>query len=98
DKIVIPLLIPGEAGKVDNGIYGAVSRIAVFLSISVQAFRLGAEPFFFSYAKNENARRIYALIMYYFIIAIVLVMVGISANIEWLKYFIEGEDEQQQAL
>jgi Membrane protein involved in the export of O-antigen and teichoic acid len=98
DKIVIPLLIPGEAGKVDNGIYGAVSRIAVFLSISVQAFRLGAEPFFFSYAKNENARRIYALIMDYFIIAIVLVMVGISANIEWLKYFIEGEDEQQQAL
>ncbi|WP_257669374.1 lipopolysaccharide biosynthesis protein [Parapedobacter tibetensis] len=97
-KIMIPLLIPGEAGKIDNGIYGAVSKIAVFLSIAVQAFRLGAEPFFFSYSKNENARKIYALIMDYFIIAMVLVMVGITANIDWLKYFIEGDGAEQQAL
>ena len=75
-----------------------MSKIAVFLSIAIQAFRLGAEPFFFSYAKNENARRVYALIMDYFIIAMVLVMVGISVNIEWLKYFIEGKDAEQQAL
>src|SRR5690606_18780126 len=33
DKIAIPLLISGDEGKVANGIYGAVSRIAVFLSI-----------------------------------------------------------------
>ena len=98
DKVAIPLLIAGDEGKTANGIYGAVSRIAVFLSISVQAFRLGAEPFFFSYAKNENATRVYALIMDYFIIAMVMVMVGISANIEWLKYFIKGEDAEQQAL
>lgn len=98
DKIAIPLLISGDEGKTANGIYGAVSRIAVFLSVAVQAFRLGAEPFFFSYAKNENATRVYALIMDYFIIAMVMVMVGISANIEWLKYFIKGEDAQQQAL
>jgi len=98
DKLMIPKLIPGEKGISDNGIYGAVSKIAVFLSIAIQAFRLGAEPFFFSYAKNENARRVYALIMDYFIIAMVLVMVGISANIEWLKYFIEGKDTEQQEL
>lgn len=98
DKIAIPFLISGDEGKVANGIYGAVSRIAVFLSIAVQAFRLGAEPFFFSYAKNDNARRVYALIMDYFVIAMVMVMVGISTNIEWLKYFIEGEDAEQQAL
>src|SRR5690606_14385059 len=97
DKLMIPKLIPGEQGISDNGIYGAVSKIAVFLSIAVQAFRLGAEPFFFSYSKNENARRVYALIMDYFIIAMVLVMVGISVNIEWLKYFIEGKDAEQQA-
>ena len=36
--------------------------------------------------------------MDYFIIAMVLVMVGISANIEWLKYFIEGKDTEQQEL
>lgn len=95
DKIAIPLLLPGEKGKMDNGIYGAVSKIAVFLSIAIQAFRLGAEPFFFSYAKNENARKVYATIMDYFIMATVLAMVAISANIEWLKYFIKGKDTEQ---
>lgn len=98
DKILIPMLIPGETGNIEVGIYGAASRIAVFLSIFVQAFRLGAEPFFFSYAKNENARKTYALIMEYFIIAMVLVMVGITANIEWLKYFTKGGDAEQQAI
>lgn len=98
DKLIIPKLIPGEQGISDNGIYGAVSKLAIFLSIAIQAFRLGAEPFFFSYAKNENARKVYAIIMDYFIIATVLAMVAISANIEWLKYFIEGKDKEQQAL
>lgn len=98
DKMLLPKLIPGEQGRVDVGIYGAVSRIAVFLSVFVQAFRLGAEPFFFSYAKNENARRTYSRIMEYFIIAMVVVVVGITANIEWLKYFIKGESAEQQAL
>src|SRR5690606_22515703 len=97
DKIMIPKLLPGEVGDRDLGIYGAVSKIAVFLSISVQAFRLGAEPFFFSYSKNANARQTYVLIMDYFIIAMVLVMVGITANIEWLKYFIKGESPEEQA-
>lgn len=98
DKLIIPKLIPGEQGISDNGIYGAISKLAIFLSIAINAFRLGAEPFFFSYAKNENARKVYAIIMDYFIIATVLAMVAISANIEWLKYFIEGKDAEQQAL
>src|SRR5690606_25942878 len=97
DKIMIPKLLPGDVGDRDLGIYGAVSKIAVFLSIGVQAFRLGAEPFFFSYSKNANARQTYVLIMDYFIIAMVLVMVGITANIEWLKYFIKGESPEEQA-
>src|SRR3546814_20362537 len=60
DKIMIPKLLPGAVGDRDLGIYGAVSKIAVFLSIAVQAFRLGADPFFFSYSKNKNAPRTYA--------------------------------------
>lgn len=98
DKTIIDKLVPGEQGRIDTGIYGAVSRIAVFLSIFVQAFRLGAEPFFFSYAKNENAKKAYSMIMEYFIIAMVLVMVGISANIDWLKYFIRNPDPVQREL
>ncbi|QQS98273.1 polysaccharide biosynthesis C-terminal domain-containing protein [Sphingobacterium spiritivorum] len=91
DKIVMPMYLPKEIGDRDNGIYGAVSKLAMFLSIFVQAFRLGAEPFFFSYSKNANARSTYAFIMEYLVIAMMIVMVGISANIEWLKFFIKGD-------
>ncbi|MFD1769552.1 lipopolysaccharide biosynthesis protein [Sphingobacterium suaedae] len=91
DKIVLPMYLPKDIGDRDLGIYGAVGKLAMFLSIFVQAFRLGAEPFFFSYAKNANAKKTYALIMEYFVIAMMLVMLGITANIDWLKYFIKGD-------
>src|SRR5690606_38235855 len=55
DKILMPSLLPEEIGQRDVGIYAAVAKIAIFLSLFVQSFRLGAEPFFFSYAKNSNA-------------------------------------------
>ncbi|KGE14099.1 polysaccharide biosynthesis protein [Sphingobacterium deserti] len=97
DKILMPNLLPEQIGERDLGIYGAIAKIAVFLSIFVQAFRLGAEPFFFSYAKHENARKTYALIMEYFVIAMMFVMVGLSMNIEWLKYFIKGGTEAEIA-
>jgi len=95
DKMMIPRLLPQEQGDIDIGIYGAVTKLAVFLNLFVTAFRLGAEPFFFSHAKNENAKQTYALIMKYFVIAMLLVMLGICANIDWLKNFIRGKEEQQ---
>jgi len=55
------------------------------------AFRLGAEPFFFSYAKNENAKVTYAKILEYFVIALSILFVALTANIEILKYFISRD-------
>lgn len=98
DKMMFPKLVPGEYGEEQLGIYGAVAKLAVFLNLFVTAFRLGAEPFFFSYAKNENAKRTYALIMEYFVIVMVIIMIGICANLDWLKYFIKSQDPEQQAL
>jgi len=98
DKIVLPIYLPKDVGDQDLGIYGAVGKLAMFLSIFVQAFRLGAEPFFFSYSKNANAKKTYAVIMEYFVIIMMLVMLGITANIDWLKYFIKGKDEVTREL
>lgn len=98
DKIFLSKLLPELEGAQAVGIYGACAKIAIFLSIFIQAFRLGAEPFFFSYAKNDNARKTYAVIMKYFVIAMSAIFVGLVANIELLKYFIRGGDEVQRAL
>jgi O-antigen/teichoic acid export membrane protein len=94
DKMFFPKLLPGEVGIRDLGVYGAVAKLAVFLSLFVTAFRLGAEPFFFSYSKNKNASKTYALIMEYFVILMVIAMVGLTVNLDWLKYFIKGNESE----
>jgi O-antigen/teichoic acid export membrane protein len=91
DKIVLSQLLPKAVADIDVGIYGAVCKIAMFLSIFITAFRLGAEPFFFSHAKQENARQTYATILHYFVIALSLLFVALVANIEILKYFISRD-------
>lgn len=98
DKIFLIKLLPIDIGARDLGIYGAASKLAVFLSIFVNAFRLGAEPFFFSHSKNPDSVKTYAMIMDYFVIAVSLAVVGLVGNIEILKYFIPGGDADQQAL
>jgi len=90
DKMFFPKLIPGGRGLAELGIYNAVVKIAVFLNLFVTAFRLGAEPFFFSYAKNRDAPKTYARIMEYFVMLMVMVMVALTVNMDWLKFFIQG--------
>jgi len=89
---VLSELLPPGIADIDVGIYGAVCKIAMFMSIFITAFRLGAEPFFFSYAKNANARQTYAVILHFFVIALAVLFVALVANIELLKYFISREE------
>jgi len=88
DKQLLGKMLPPDTSSEQVGVYVACAKISVFLSIFVQAFRLGAEPFFFSHAKNKNAGQTYARIMDYFVIAVCLAFLGITANIGLLKYFI----------
>jgi len=85
------ILLDRYTTEAEVGIYGAVCKLAIFLSIFNMAFRLGAEPFFFSYAKNENAKVTYAKILEYFVIALSILFLALTANIEILKYFISRD-------
>jgi O-antigen/teichoic acid export membrane protein len=89
DKLLLGKLLPPDISSDQVGIYTACAKISIFLSIFINAFRLGAEPFFFNHAKNKNAGNTYARIMEYFVIAISLIFVGLVANINILKYFID---------
>jgi len=89
DKMILE---PLGVSAYNLGVYGAVCKIAVFLSLFITAFRLGAEPFFFSHAKSANARQTYATILNYFVIALSIIFVGLVANIELLKYFINNKE------
>ncbi|RYE22051.1 MAG: polysaccharide biosynthesis protein, partial [Sphingobacteriaceae bacterium] len=98
DKIMLDKLLPPSISEQQLGIYSACAKLALFLSLFVQAFRLGAEPFFFSNAKNKNSGETYARIMTYFIIVVALISVALTANIELLKYFVRGGTVKLQIL
>lgn len=91
DKIFLSHLLPASISESQTGIYAGCAKLAVFLSIFIMAYRLGAEPFFFNHAKQEHATKTYAKIMNYFVLAISLIFVGIVANLEILKHFIAKE-------
>ncbi len=94
DKILLGKLLPIKDSATQVGIYSACYKISIFLSIFINAFRLGAEPFFFNHAKNKNASQTYARIMEYFVIAVCLIFLALVANIDLLKYFIKGRGTQ----
>ncbi|HEX8377898.1 MAG TPA: oligosaccharide flippase family protein [Pedobacter sp.] len=98
DKVFLKALLPSGDGELQVGIYGACAKIAIFLSIFIQAFRLGAEPFFFSHQKSKNSGNTYATIMDYFIIAISIIFLALVANIEILKTFIKSDEPVQREL
>jgi O-antigen/teichoic acid export membrane protein len=90
DKLLLGKLLPANISQYQLGVYSGCAKLSIFLSIFVQAFRLGAEPFFFSHAKNKNAGQTYARIMNYFVILMCLMFVGIIANIQILKYYVNN--------
>ena len=78
-------LLPEMLNKDINGAYSACYKIAVFMTIFIQGFRLGAEPFFFNHAAEKNAKETYAFIMKYFVILGSLILIGITVYLDFFK-------------
>ena len=81
DKWLIPILID----KNTNGAYSACYKLAVFMTLFIQAFRMGAEPFFFNHADKENAKQTYATILKYFTIVGSIGLLGITVYLDVIK-------------
>ncbi len=81
DKYLIPILID----KNINGAYSACYKLAVFMTLFIQAFRMGAEPFFFNHADKANAKTTYALILKYFTIVGSIGLLGITVYLDFIK-------------
>lgn len=85
-------LLPLYEGKYINGAYSACYKLAVFMTLFIQAFRMGAEPFFFNHSNAENARETYATILKYFTIVGTLGLIIITVYIDLIRpIFISNE-------
>jgi len=89
DRILLKVLLPASSDIMRQiGIYGANYKIAILMTLFIQMFRYAAEPFFFSEAKEKNAKATYAKVMKYFIIFGLFIFLFVMLYIDIIKYFI----------
>jgi O-antigen/teichoic acid export membrane protein len=91
DRIMLDWRLPhaNDYAKYQVGIYSACYRLSLLISVVVQAFRMGAEPFFFRQSAEESAQRTYARVMKFFVILLCLIFLFVLMYIDVLKYFIQ---------
>ncbi len=90
DRILLQKLLPGteEHAKQTVAIYSANYKLAIFITLFIQAFRMAAEPFFFREAGNENAPKTYARVMNWFVITLCLALLTTVLFIDVWKYMV----------
>ena len=93
--------LPQNQADHELGIFANIFRIALLVTILIQAFRMAAEPFFFNQSKDENAPKTYARVMKFFVIAccFMFLFIGLFLDIfRWIfitfanKRWAEGLD------
>ncbi len=94
DKLLLGRMI----GKETMGIYAGVYKIGVLMSLYVTAFRLGADPFFFSQHKEKNAKEQYAKILLWFTIFGAVFLVGIMTFLNLVVKLLIGQAIYLKAL
>jgi O-antigen/teichoic acid export membrane protein len=90
DRILIKYLMPQDIAMSQLGIYGAVYKISILMTIFIQAFRYAAEPFFFAQAAQNDAKKQYAEVMNWFVIACSLIFLGTMLYLQDVIIFFIG--------
>ncbi len=80
------LLLKEFLGKSTMGAYSGCYKLTVFLTLFIQAFRMGVEPFIFNQAKNKNAQNTYALVLKFYVI---FASLGVLFVLTFLDFFKE---------
>jgi len=93
DRAILKILLPYDVQTNLKllGIYSACYKLAILMTLFVQAFRYAGEPFFFQYAGRADAKQAYAVVMRYFVIAGMAIFLLVTLYIDFFKFFI-GEE------
>lgn len=85
DRQFLKYLLPDKEARHQIGVYGAVYKIATFITVFRQAYQLGIEPYFFSSFKDKNNHKTYAVLMDVFVICNCLIYMGLMVNLQWIS-------------
>jgi len=93
DRALLKYLLPYDVQTNMKmlGIYSACYKLSILMSLFIQAFRYAAEPFFFAYSGNSDARQVYARVLKFFVIFCVFIFLLVTLYIDFFKYFLGTE-------
>ena len=92
DRILLKHLLPNsDIAASELGLYGAFYKLSIIMILFIQTFRFAAEPFFFAQEKEGNGRKIYADVMKYFTIIMVIIFLGVTIFYDAIKGFLGSE-------
>ena len=94
DRIMLGWWAPvqnADAARAEVGVYSACYKLSILISLFIQAFRMGAEPFFFKQAEGQNPQRTYARVMKFFVITITVMFLVVALYLDIWKYFIQNK-------
>ena len=80
---------PGRSSAYAVGVLGACTRFAVLMNLTVQAFKVAAEPFFFSNAGNKDSPELFAQVNHYFVAFCCLILLAVGINMDVLKFLMD---------
>ncbi len=84
NDLLPPNFYPNKTPQEALGVYGACYKLSIFMMLAIQAFRYAGEPFFFSSAEDKTAPKLFAQVMHYFTVFSILILVGVSVNLDLL--------------
>ena len=93
DRLMLGWLAPVsslKAAKTEVAIYSACYKLSILITLAVQAFRMGAEPFFFKQSQESNAPKVYARVMKLFVITLCFMFLTVVLYLDIWKQFIRN--------
>ncbi|HTQ63476.1 MAG TPA: oligosaccharide flippase family protein [Puia sp.] len=94
DRIMLGWWAPVSSiadARSEVGIYSACYKLSILITLFIQAFRMGAEPFFFKQSTREDAPKTYARVMKFFVLTITLMFLVVALYLDIWKYFIQNK-------
>jgi len=88
DRIMLRKMLPvsADAAKTAVGIYSANYKLAIFITLFIQAFKMSAEPFFFGQAGDKDAPKTYARVMKWFVITLCIAFLSTALYLDVWQY------------
>jgi O-antigen/teichoic acid export membrane protein len=81
---------PGRSSEFAVGVFGGCYKLSVIMNLTIQAFRMAGEPFFFSQATEKKSPQLFAKVNHYFILVCCVILLATSINLDILKLLMQN--------